>query len=1186
FAAATAIAAAATTATAAMANFSVLMFDAELLLHIGASESSVAGASESAAFDETLHTFTLDSGASRCFFRDCTTLTPLAAPVPVSLADPTGGPKVARASTVLPCPAIPSDSLSGLHLPTFSTKLVSNATLQDVWTLLWHHRLGHPSLPRLRSMHSRLLVSGLPRSLPSLPRSPAPPCLPCVEGRQRAAPHSSKFPPTTAPLQTLHMDVDVSGVLIPWIRATRRQLCDRFSQDLPVLRLHSDRGGEFSFDLLAELCQDKGIHRTFTLPTSPQQNGIAERRFSLIMELNLWPRVSLPETSPTLRWMGQVGDASVFRVLGALSLVCDTTASKLSPRTLCCIFLGFPIDAPPWQFYHSSSRRGPAPSGVSQVDPPPLVEPLKISSDSFALAEGGDPAADDTAATRRSPRLENPLGFPPRLSSPPPQLAAMDSGDESAGAGGTGVASLGGTGAAGAGGARAAGPGGPARAGGAGGAAGGAGGTRGASGARGNGAAGAVYVGAAGAGGAGGAGGTVGAGGTRGATSAGGTGATSPTGPRGAGGTTGAGGTGAAGAGGARGAGAGAAGAGGAGGAVGAGGAGAAGAGGVGGARGAVGAGGAGATTTEGTGGPAAPTEFPNAGTTSSLLFPQLLAQSPLPALAPYTAVTESLTERPEPETRASTPELQEPETRASVRARVPRVCRSRAPAILGTHDMTLCPSSVPQRVVLPSPPASSLPAVADPPSDLARASSPTVTRFLTTVLMDPKLSSPAASALVAKLVDFAAAYRLDYLASLVSDPDPACPPSVGGEVALGCDVLEDRVKRPPGSPPAFKGRYVARGFSQREEVDFFHTFSPTPKITTLQVLLHVAAKRDYQLHSLEFSTTFLQGSLHERPDYGLRQAPREWHDTVRMTLAALGFAHSTVDPSLFLRTHTTLPPFYVLVYVDALVFATADTEALALVKAELQERHTCVDLGEPQSYLGLQITWDRARHTITLTQSHMAHQSVEPSGPYLELVGCLMYPMTCTRPDLAVLRYLCITSGMGLVLGGRGSVVLTGHSDASWADDQATQRSSQGYTFSLGSGSISWRSTRSSSVLGFSCEAEIYAGAMAAQELRWLTYLLTDLGERPCSPPVLYVNNKAMLALCHEQRLEHTTKHIALRYFLARELHQRRQLRLSYVASQANTADVFTKALGSGDHQRFCTALGLVPTLPHLLVA
>ncbi|CAI7817837.1 unnamed protein product, partial [Closterium sp. NIES-53] len=112
------------------------------------------------------------------------------------------------------------------------------------------------------------------------------------------------------------------------------------------------------------------------------------------------------------------------------------------------------------------------------------------------------------------------------------------------------------------------------------------------------------------------------------------------------------------------------------------------------------------------------------------------------------------------------------------------------------------------------------------------------------------------------------------------------------------------------------------------------------------------------------------------------------------------------------------------------------------------------------------------------------------------------------------------------------------------------------------------------------SCEAKIYAGAMAAQELRWLTYLLTDLGEQPCSPPVLYVDNKAMIALCQEHRLEHKTKHITLRYFLARELRQDGQLRLAYVATRANTSDIFTKALPPGDHQRFSTMLGLLAFL------
>ncbi|CAI7923551.1 unnamed protein product [Closterium sp. NIES-53] len=285
-------------------------------------------------------------------------------------------------------------------------------------TLLWHHRLGHPSLPRLRGIASRVLVSGLPRSLPPLPPGPAPTCVPCVEGRQRAAPHSSEFPPTEAPLQTLHMDVwgparvrgqgheryfllvvddysryttvfplrskgEVTEVLIDWIRAARLQLRERFGSDFPVLRLHSDRGGEFSSDLLRAFYRAEGIRQTFTLPTSPQQNGIAERRIGMVMDvartsmihaaaphflwpfavqyaahqINLQPRVSLPETSPTLRWTGQVGDASAFRVWGSRAFVRDLSADKLSSRAVPCAFLGFPPDAPGWQFYHPTSRR-------------------------------------------------------------------------------------------------------------------------------------------------------------------------------------------------------------------------------------------------------------------------------------------------------------------------------------------------------------------------------------------------------------------------------------------------------------------------------------------------------------------------------------------------------------------------------------------------------------------------------------------------------------------------------------------------------------------------------------------------------------------------------------------------------------------------------------------------------------
>ncbi|CAI5969291.1 unnamed protein product [Closterium sp. NIES-65] len=137
------------------------------------------------------------------------------------------------------------------------------------------------------------------------------------------------------------------------------------------------------------------------------------------------------------------------------------------------------------------------------------------------------------------------------------------------------------------------------------------------------------------------------------------------------------------------------------------------------------------------------------------------------------------------------------PESRpsSSVRAACTgrRVSRPRPPPLPGMHQMAFRPSSVPLRVPLPSPPASSLASGPDPESDSLRAASPTITCLLATIVTDPSFKSTATSALVAELVDFAARCRLDYAASLVAESESVCPPSVGGECALSTDVLEDR---------------------------------------------------------------------------------------------------------------------------------------------------------------------------------------------------------------------------------------------------------------------------------------------------------------------------------------------------------------------------------------------------------
>ncbi|CAI7875139.1 unnamed protein product [Closterium sp. NIES-54] len=830
---------------------------------LGASESAAPGAGEAALSDtasaQVLHTFTLESGASRSLFRNCTALSPLSRPMAAFLADPSGGPVLAHSSTVLPCPAVPSGSLSSLHLPSFSTNLVSGADLQDAWvdqftprgqrvthclctrtgrhlatftcqprsslytlttvpppvaesgqvaasgqvfaaasrsgpesapcscrllshqTLLWHHRLGHPSLPRLRGMASRVL---------------------------RAAPHSSEFPPTEAPLQALHMDMwgparvrgqgyeryfllvvddysryttvfplrckgEVTEVLIDWIRAARRQLSKSFGSDLPVLRLHSDRGGEFSSDLLRAFCHAEGIRQTFTLPASPQQNGIAERRIGMVMDvartsmihaaaphflwpfavqyaahqINLQPRVSVSETTPTLRWTGKVGDASAFRVWGSRAFVRDLFVDKLSSRAV------------PY---------GPAPSGVSQVD---AVEPVKVAVDS-GVARGAEPAGAESGGAE--PGVAESGGAEPEGAEP----ARVESGG--AAPGGPSDASSRRkplspqqlrewftrrwSRAAGAGGAT--GAGGPAAAG----AAGGYGAT-GPGGARTGGTGAAGLGGAAGAGAAGGAG----AGGST------GPGATGGAGP-GAAGAAGASGflAGAGAPGGARAGGAGAGGAAGAGARWGAGVGATRAAGGAGGAGGATGVGadaeGAGAVLA-GSGGAAQPRPY----------FVPLLEQpaSPLPAPFPYTGPTGGLMEPREPESRLVSP------VRAARTGR--RGSRQRPPLVPGTNQMALHPSTALHRVPMPSPPESSLPALADPESDSLRAASPIVTRLLATVVTDPSFESTAASALVVELVDFAAHCRPVYATSLVAESASVCPPSVGDECALSSDVLEDR---------------------------------------------------------------------------------------------------------------------------------------------------------------------------------------------------------------------------------------------------------------------------------------------------------------------------------------------------------------------------------------------------------
>ncbi|CAI7815217.1 unnamed protein product [Closterium sp. NIES-54] len=1018
--------------------------------------------------------FTLDSGASNCFFRDCTNLTPLQTPVTVSLADPSVGSVVAESTTTLPCPAAPSGFLTGYYTPSFSRNLVGVSHLQDLGVVTnfpLHEPVASCTVDAtgapLATFH-REPGSGLPESLAPLPRSPALPCTPCVEGRQRAAPHFSSFAPTTAPLQTLHLDVwgsspvlgsrqeryflivvddysryttvfplrrkaDVPTVLEPWLLARGGV------QGQCGLRLHSDRGGEFSSTRLETFCQGRGIIQSYTLPHSPQQNRVAERRIGLVMEvartsmrhadapqflwpqadryaahqLSLWPSDAQPQVTPIFLRTGWVFyDPVTHQFFASQDVTFEELFSYYRSRPHQG-FEAFPpplfltLEPPPVAPIAPPPSR-PAPSSVSHVTPqsfpPHRLVPVVSGGAGGAVAEGeGTWAAgacrassggvegvrvettleEDTIVSTQRPRPASPPGFPsvPQFPpSSPPRPVAAEPGGVPAGGNGVpwGVVS-GGSGSGGAGardtstatptlrtipaavlvGASRESRGGVAtaaaavsvRA---------SGESRGVAAA----AAAAVSVGASG----------ENRGGVMAAAAAVSVGASGES----------------------RGGFAVAAKA----------------------AEVSVGASG------EGRGGVTA-------------------------ATAAAAAVSVGVSRESRGGVTAAAAAATTPAAAAAAAAAAPAALPLGATG--GSRGGVTSAAGAGTVAADARGGGAAATATARP----ARPSTCTLISWSSTVPSCSPRPVPTAplssvSALVTTVAGFAASHCLDYAAHLVSGP--AHSPSSGGAPVFPLEVLEDRqfelgflaaavphlcamllapkgdpdaldipiprthveavsgpwasywiaaeeaemasyrstgtyvdavpppganvvsgmwlykVKRPPGAPPVFKVRYVVRGFSQREGVDFFQIFAPTPKMTTLWVLLHIAAQRDYELHSLDFSTAFLQGSLHKhiwlrrppgftstfppgtqwqlrRPVYGLRRAPREWHDTLRTTLAALDFFPSSADPSLFVRRGST--PFFVLVYVDDLVFATPDQHALASVKEELQRRHTCTDLGE-----------------------------------------------------------------------------------------------------------------------------------------------------------------------------------------------------------------------------------------------
>ncbi|RVW40069.1 Retrovirus-related Pol polyprotein from transposon RE1 [Vitis vinifera] len=316
---------------------------------------------------------------------------------------------------------------------------------------------------------------------------------------------------------------------------------------------------------------------------------------------------------------------------------------------------------------------------------------------------------------------------------------------------------------------------------------------------------------------------------------------------------------------------------------------------------------------------------------------------------------------------------------------------------------------------------------------------------------------------------------------------------------------------------------------------------------------------------------------------YGLKQAPRAWFAKFSSTIFRLGYTASPYDSALFLHC-TDKDTILLLLYVDDMIITGNDLSGIQELKDFLSQQFEMKDLGHLSYFLGLEITHSTDGLYITqakyasdllsqagLTDSKNVDTPVElnahltPSGGkplsnpslYRRLVGSLVY-LTVTRPDISYVG----TIFHGLFYSAQSPLVLRAFSDADWAGDPTDRRSTTGYCFLLGSSLISWRSKKQTFVARSSTEAEYRALADTTSELLWLRWLLKDLGVSTSSATPLYCDNQSAIHIAHNDVFHERTKHIEIDCHFIRYHLVHGALKLFFVSSKDQLADIFTKSL------------------------
>ncbi|GJW79147.1 zinc finger, CCHC-type containing protein [Tanacetum coccineum] len=392
----------------------------------------------------------------------------------------------------------------------------------------------------------------------------------------------------------------------------------------------------------------------------------------------------------------------------------------------------------------------------------------------------------------------------------------------------------------------------------------------------------------------------------------------------------------------------------------------------------------------------------------------------------------------------------------------------------------------------------------------------------------------------------------------IISNLPSGCKP-------LGCKWIFKRKMKVDGTIDKFKARLVIQGFRQKEGIDYFDTYAPVARITTIRLLLALAAIHNLVIHQMDVKTAFLNGDLDEevymkQPEgfvmpgnehkvcklvkslYGLKQAPKQWHQKFDEVVLSSGFLLNQSDKCVYSKFNSSGEGVIICLYVDDMLIFGTDQNQVDKTKKFLSSKFSMKDMGEADVILGIKIK--RENKGIVITQSHYIEKILKkfnredcspvstPMDPveklkpntgkpvdqleYSRAIGCLMYAMTSTRPDIAyavgrlsrftsnpsrqhwqaitrVFKYLKGTMNYGLSYMGYPSV-LEGYSDASWINHVKDSSSTSGWVFLLGGGAISWASKKQTCITGSTMESEFVALAAAGKEAEWLRNLIHEI--------------------------------------------------------------------------------------------